>query len=100
MLKPLPLIVAVLALFIGCATMKPEGMATLQVECNVPEAVVLLDDAMVGRAGELKKTSKSIRPGFSRVEIRQPGYYPYFTEINVAEGGAVAVKAELHPLLD
>ena len=40
------------------------------------------------------------RAGFYRVELRQPGYYPYFTEVNVPEGGATAVKAELRPLLD
>jgi hypothetical protein len=100
MMKPLVVFVALLGLCIGCATMKPEEAATLNIECNVPEAAVLLDDVMVGRAAELKKEAKSIRPGFYRVEIRHPGYYSYFTEITVAEGGAAAVKAELHPLLD
>jgi hypothetical protein len=66
----------------------------------VPEAAVLLDDAMVGRVSELVKENKFIRPGFYRVEIRCPGYYSYFTEFTVADGGVAAVKTELHPLLD
>lgn len=95
-------IVAMLALVlnVGCATLHSEGSGTLRVECNVPEAAVLLDDAVFGHVAELGKQDKALRPGFYRVEIRHPSYYSYFTEVTVPEGGAVAVKAELHPLLD
>jgi hypothetical protein len=55
---------------------------------------------VVGRASEVGKTGKSLPPGFYRVELRHPGYYSYFAEVDVPEGGAAAVKAELHPLLD
>jgi hypothetical protein len=99
-MKALAVVVVVFILSAGCATMKPEGAATLHVECNVPEAAVLLDDAMIGRVSELARENKFIRPGFYRVEIRCPGYYSYFTEITVADGGMAPVKAELHPLLD
>jgi hypothetical protein len=92
--------VVAVGLILGCATMKPEGTAILRVECNVPDAIVLLDDVLLGRASELAKKDKSIRPGFSRVEVRSPGHYSYFTEITVPEGGVAAIKAELHPLLD
>jgi protein-S-isoprenylcysteine O-methyltransferase Ste14 len=85
---------------IGCATMHAEESAALRVQCNVPEAAVLLDDGVVGRAAELAKKDKVVRAGFYRVEVRHPSYYPYFTEINVPEGGTATVKAELHPLLD
>ena len=87
-------------LFLGCATMKSEGAATLHVECNVPDAAVLLDDALVGRVSDLTKNDKVIRAGFYRVELRHPGYHSYFTEITTPEGGVAVVKAELHPLLD
>jgi hypothetical protein len=89
-----------LLLNVGCASLHSEGSATLRVECNVPEAAVLLDDTVLGRAAELAKHDKFIRPGFYRVEIRHPSHYSYFTEITVAEGGTAAIKAELHPLLD
>lgn len=85
---------------LGCASMHAEERATVRVQCNVPEAAVLLDDDVVGRAAELAKKDKVVRAGFYRVEIRHPSYYPYFTEINVPEGGVATVKAELHPLLD
>jgi len=95
-------VVAILGLLpvLGCATLHSEGTATVRVQCNVADAAVLLDDAVFGRAAELAKHDKVIRAGFYRVEIRHPSYYPYFTEINVPEGGTAAIKAELHPLLD
>jgi protein-S-isoprenylcysteine O-methyltransferase Ste14 len=99
-MKVLAISVVVTLLSFGCATMKSEGAATLRVECNVPDAAVLLDDGLRGRVSDLAKQDKVIRAGFYRVEIRHPGYYSYFTEITVAEGGVAAVKAELHPLLD
>jgi len=40
------------------------GSATLRVECNVPDAAVLLDDVLLGRASELRKNDKFIRPAF------------------------------------
>ena len=94
------LLAVVVTLYLGCATMKPEGTATLRVECNMPDAIVLVDDVLVGRVSDWVKKDKSIRPGFSRVEIRHPGYYSFFTEVTVSEGGLAALKAELHPELD
>lgn len=100
MSKTLAVLVVALGLCLGCATMKPEAPGTLTVDCNVPEAAVLLDDQVVGRAIDLKKSGKSLQPGFYRVELQHPGYYSYYTEIRVPEGGATTVKAELHPQLD
>jgi PEGA domain len=99
-MKALSAFALVLALAVGCATLHSEAAAILRVDCNVPDAAVMLDDHLIGKAADLKKEDKSIRPGFYRVEIQHPGYHSYFTEINVAEGGVAAVKAELHPLLD
>jgi len=99
-MKALFVLVVALGMSVGCATLKSEGVATLHLECNVPEAMVLVDDQLLGRASDWAKADKSIRPGFSRLEVRHPGYYPYFTEFRVSEGGVAKVKAELHPLLD
>jgi len=93
------LVVVCLAAAIGCATLHSEGSAMLRVECNVPDAAVLLDDAVWARAAEVGKKDKAVHPGFYRVEVRHPGYYPYFGEVTVGEGDSAVVKAELHPLL-
>ena len=87
-------------IFAGCASLKSEGAAAFRVECNVPEAAVLLDGVPMGRVSQWAKQDRSIRPGFYRVEIRHPSYYSHFEEITVADGGAALVKAELHPLLE
>jgi hypothetical protein len=92
-------VVACLVLALGCATMHAEETGALRVECNVPDAAVLLDDAIWGRVADVAGKAKSIPAGFYRVEIRHPRYYPYYGEINVAEGGTAVVRAELHPQL-
>ena len=38
---------------------------------------------MVGHASEWKKEGHEIRPGFHRIEIRHPGYYSFFQEIEL-----------------
>jgi len=83
----------------ACATMRAPA-ATLQIQCNLPEAAVFIDDALVGRASEWAPPGRQIRPGFRRVELRLPGYYSYFAEIDLADGGGTLLKAELHPLLE
>jgi hypothetical protein len=94
------LIVAVAILTVsGCATFgRPAANFTL--ECNVPEAVLFIDDVLVGRASEWAPPGRPIRPGFHRIEVRHPGYFPYYAEIDLADGGAAVVKADLHALLD
>jgi hypothetical protein len=100
MMRVLVLFVTVLGFFAACATMKPEASGTLKVECNVPDAAIVIDEVVVGRVSDLAKTGKSLRPGFYRIELRHPGHYSHFSEVTVTEGGAAMVKADLHALLD
>jgi hypothetical protein len=94
------IVVAALGMLVGCATMKQEAPGLLRIECNVADAAVVIDDAVVGRASEVGKPGKSLAPGFYRVELRHPGYYSHFVEVTVPEEGVATVKAELHPQLD
>jgi hypothetical protein len=88
-----------LSLAAACATFgRPAG--TFKLECNVPDAVLLIDDVLVGRASEWAPPGRAIQPGFHRVEIRHPGYFSHYAEIQLSDGGGAAVKADLHPLLD
>jgi hypothetical protein len=99
-MKPFVFVLFAVAFLAGCASLKSEGSVSFRVECNVPDAAVLLDDVLMGRASQWAKQDRFIRPGFYRVEIRHPNYYSHFEEITVADGGSVLVKAELHPLLE
>jgi hypothetical protein len=87
-------------LITSCAALQPDAAASLQIECNVPEAAVILDDVMLGRASEFSTGERFIRPGFYRVEIRHPNHYTYFAEFDVASGGLASLKAVLHPVLE
>ncbi len=91
-----------LACWIGvaCAHSGTYGAAAFRVESNVPDASVLIDDVLVGRASEWAGEGKHLRPGFHRVEIRYPGYYSYYAEVDLAEGGSAVVKATLRPFLE
>jgi hypothetical protein len=89
----------VLLALCGCVT-PPQPAANLQVQCNVADAVVLIDDVLVGRADEWAPPGRAIRPGFHRVEIRHPGYFSHYAEIQLVDRGGAVVTASLHPLLD
>ena len=95
-------LVVVLALGLAACAHAAAGVA-LQVDANVPEATVLVDDVLVGRAAEwtaAAANNRHVRAGFHRVEIRAPGYYSVYREIDERDGGTVKVEADLKPLLD
>jgi hypothetical protein len=75
-------------------------MAALAIKCNVPDAFVLIDDALAGRASDWAPPGRPIRPGFHRLEIRHPSYFSHYAEIQPPPGGQALVQAELHPLLE
>ncbi len=97
---------ALLALWLGvaaCAHAPSVGGVAFRVDTNVADATVWVDDILVGRAAEWNAegpTTRHLRPGFHRVEIRAPGYYSVFREIDQPEGGHVTVAAPLKPVVD
>jgi hypothetical protein len=85
---------------LGCATGRlPAHMIALRVESNVKEASVLIDDRLVGRVSDLANSAKRLPAGFHRLEIRHPGYYSYFQEIEMKGGEEILVKAHLRELI-
>jgi hypothetical protein len=100
-MKTRPFLVFVLASALGaCASWSRQPAVAFRVDCNVPEAAVLLDDVVMGRVSQWSTADRFIKPGFYRVELRHPGYYPYFTEITATDGGSALVKAELHAVVE
>jgi hypothetical protein len=78
----------------------PAGTAAFRVECNVPDAGIWVDDALIGRVSEWSQPGHYIRPGVHRVEIRHPEYYSHFAEVEATEKGEAVVRADLRPLLE
>jgi hypothetical protein len=97
--KLLRTVIVLACLAAACATFG-RSAGTFQVECNVPDAMVIIDDVLVGRVSEWSRPGRQIRPGFHRIEIRHPSYFSHYAEIELSDGGGQVVKAELHPLLD
>jgi len=84
----------------GCAHTLEPGEVGVRVECNVPDASVYIDDLMVGNATDWKKEGHQVRAGFHRIEIRAPGYYSFFQEIELPAGAHAVVNANLREVLD
>ena len=71
-----------------------------RVECNVPDATVWVDDVLVGKVTDWKSDGKQIRAGFHRIEVRHPGYYSFFQEVELPGGSHVVVNAKLRELIE
>jgi len=85
---------------LGCRTMGAAGdSVALRVETNVPDAIIWVDDRLVGTAASLVSSGTRLRPGFHRVEVRHPSHYSFFTEIDPKKGEDVVIRAQLHELV-
>ena len=84
----------------GCAHTLSSGAVGVRVECNVPDATVWIDDLLAGSAKEWKSEGHQIRAGFHRIEIRHPGYFSFFQEVDLPPGSRTVVNAKLRELLD
>jgi hypothetical protein len=98
---------ALLAIFCGlwlavasCAHTMQGGSVSFRVDSNVPDATIWIDDVLVGKVSDWARDGRNIRAGFHRVEVRSPGYYSVYQEIEQPDGGQSTVKADLKPLLD
>jgi hypothetical protein len=76
------------------------GGGSFRVDCNFPDATVWVDDVLVGSAASWKAGGRQIRAGFHRIEIRRPGTYSVFKEIDLPVGGQSVVVAKLHETID
>jgi len=85
---------------LGCATAIPFGAVAIRVESNVPDATVWVDDVLVGSVSDWARDGKHIRPGFHRIEVRHSGYYSFFKEVELPDGGRAVVNAQLRPTVD
>jgi hypothetical protein len=94
------LLILLLAGTIGCAHAVPYGAAAFRVESNVPDATVWVDDVLIGKVSDWARDGRHIRSGFHRIEIRHPGFYSYFQEVELPEGSHAVVKAELRQLIE
>ena len=84
----------------SCAHLSAPAGVALKVESNVPDATIWVDDVLVGTVAAWAREGRHVRAGFHRVEIRAPGYYSVFQEIERPDGGEAALVVTLRPLLE
>jgi hypothetical protein len=94
------LLLAIVTAVAACAHAIPYGAVAFRVETNVPDATVWVDDVLIGKASDWAKDGHHIRAGFHRLEVRHPGYYSFFQEIELPEGSQAVVKADLRQLIE
>jgi hypothetical protein len=95
-----PILALLLTVAIACAHTLSADAIALRVQSNVPDATVWIDDVLVGTAKDWNKDGREIRAGFHRIEVRHPGYYSFFQEVEVAGGSKVVVNATLRELIE
>jgi hypothetical protein len=83
----------------SCAHTLDAKSISIRVECNVADATVWIDDVLVGTAKSWE-SARVIRAGFHRVELRHPGYYSFFQEVELPGGSDVVVNAKLRELVE
>jgi hypothetical protein len=98
-LRVLVLLLPLLSL-VGCAQTLSSGAIAVRVDCNVPDATLWIDDALVGTTASWKNGERQIRSGFHRIEVRHPGYYSFFQEVELPGGSHVVVTAKLRELVE
>jgi hypothetical protein len=100
-MRILSALLVLLALAPACATMgsAPPSVG-VHISGNIPDATIWIDDRLSGRVADFDKPGKRIPLGFHRVEVRAPGYYSYFEEVDAKAGTPVSIRADLHELLD
>ena len=86
---------------LGCATAGSTAPSVaVQISENVPDATIWIDDRLNGRVVDFSKPGRRLPVGFHRVEVRAPGYYSHFQEVDAKPGTPVSIRADLHQLLD
>ena len=98
-----PLVALAFSLWLAagsCAHTMQGGSVAFRVDSNVPDATVWIDDVLVGKVSDWSKDGRHIRAGFHRVEVRSPGYFSVYQELEQPDGGRAIIKANLHPLLE
>jgi hypothetical protein len=84
----------------SCAHLSAPAGVALRVDSNVPDATIWVDDVLIGTVTAWAREGRHIRAGFHRVEIRAPGYYSVFREIEQRDGGQASLEVMLRPLLE
>jgi hypothetical protein len=84
----------------ACAHTQAGGKGDLHLGCPLPEAEVYVDDFYLGRCALWKKRPLPLKPGFHTIEVRAPGRYPFYGEVEMPAGSERRLDVSLRETLD
>lgn len=92
------------ALLAGCPS-GPRGAdrkntAVLRIRCDVPDAVIWIDDRMAGLVSDVPGGGIRISPGLHRLELRHDRYHSRYLEVTLERGEERTVEVKLAEILD
>lgn len=87
-----------LLLLSGCAPAKPPTVS-LRMAGNVKDALVTVDDQLLGSVAFVEKHGVALPPGKHRLTVEKPGYFP-FDQLVDAKDRPVQVQVQLEPVPD
>jgi len=76
------------------ASVRPEDQG-LRIVCSVDDALVFVDDVLVGTAVHLRGRDLPVLPGRHRVEVRANSYFPRYEEVEVPPRSRVQLEVTL-----
>ena len=74
--------------------------ALLEVDCNPPDATVVIDETTLGLVSDRLGGTFPVRPGKHQVEVVRDGYYPYRFDLEAKPGRSYRLALDLVPDLD
>jgi hypothetical protein len=79
---------------------EPGQPALLVIDCQPPDAWILIDDQPMGLLPQWRDNTIPLRPGARRVEIGREGYYPWLMDLEAAPGRLYRLQLDLVPALE
>ncbi len=102
-MKQIPLVM----LAFGCAAIgwtacvSAPRTVSLRIAANVEDALVTVDDQVVGTVKTVEKRGVALPPGTHRITVEQPGYFPHDELLQVKEGDPlVRLQIEMEKIPD
>ncbi len=92
--------VALALSLVGIACAHGGGRADLALRCPLPDAEVYVDEVYLGRCALWGNRALPLKPGFHTVEVRAPGRYPFYAEVDVPNGSSSSLDVALREALD
>ena len=87
------------ATLVGCVPTYAEPRVSVRMSGTPPDALVTVDDQVVGPLAVVAKKGLSVSRGKHRVSVERPGYCPWDRKID-AEDGKIVLDVKLERIPD